>query len=245
MRKITIISASYNCCESIESTILSVITQDYAEIEYIIIDGGSTDGTVDIIKKYASYIYYWDSKPDKGLYDALNKGVRIATGEWIGILNCGDHFHSEHTISQMFEKDIPSDINIIYGNSVIVDGENKILRKPFPMTSNSIPPQYRHGASFIRNNIHKKYLYDISMSKKYRYALDYLHICTMFRAGLHFLYRDVTIVDYQKEGMSNHPWFNKYVRALSESGGHINLFFFLRLSIYIINAITEKVKNGL
>ena len=81
--KLSIITVSFNCVNEIEETILSVINQDYPNLEYIIIDGGSTDGTVDVIKKYESRLTYWKSEPDKGLYDAMNKGIMKATGEWV------------------------------------------------------------------------------------------------------------------------------------------------------------------
>ena len=78
---ISVVTVSYNAVATIEQTLLSVINQTYPNIEYIIIDGGSTDGTVDIIKKYADEIVYWISEPDKGIYDAMNKGIKKANGE--------------------------------------------------------------------------------------------------------------------------------------------------------------------
>lgn len=77
MLKISIITVSYNAAATIEQTILSVIRQDYPNIEYIVIDGGSTDGTVDMIRKYEDQIAYWVSEPDAGIYDAMNKGIRL------------------------------------------------------------------------------------------------------------------------------------------------------------------------
>jgi glycosyltransferase involved in cell wall biosynthesis len=89
---ISIITVVYNGKDTLEQTILSVINQTYSNIEYIIIDGGSMDGTVDIIKKYQDKIAYWVSEPDKGIYDAMNKGIEKATGELIGIINSDDWY---------------------------------------------------------------------------------------------------------------------------------------------------------
>ncbi|TYB33575.1 MAG: glycosyltransferase [Flexistipes sinusarabici] len=87
---ISIITVVFNGEEYLEETILSVINQTYPNVEYIIIDGGSTDGTVDIIKKYEHAIDYWVSEPDKGIYDAMNKGIKLLTGEWVNFMNAGD-----------------------------------------------------------------------------------------------------------------------------------------------------------
>ena len=86
--RISIVTVVYNGASTLEQTILSVLGQTYPHIEYIIIDGGSKDGTVDIIKKYQDRIAYWVSEPDEGIYDAMNKGIRHASGDWIYFLGC-------------------------------------------------------------------------------------------------------------------------------------------------------------
>ena len=106
--KLSIITVSLNNKDTIEQTIRSVLSQTYNNVEYIVIDGGSTDGTVDIIKKYEDKISYWVSESDKGIYDAMNKGIRKATGDIVGILNADDFYVDENVLEKVvkcFEKE--------------------------------------------------------------------------------------------------------------------------------------------
>lgn len=116
--KISIITVCYNAFNTLENTILSVINQDYGNIEYIIIDGGSTDGTVNIIKKYESQITYWISEPDKGIYDAMNKGIKIASGNWINFMNAGDTFIDNNILSRIGFDKLNENISYIYGDNL-------------------------------------------------------------------------------------------------------------------------------
>ena len=103
MLKISIITVSYNAAATIERTILSVIRQTYPHMEYIVIDGGSTDGTVDIIRKYEDQIAYWVSEPDQGIYDAMNKGIRRATGDYIYFLGADDWLRDDQVMQEVSE----------------------------------------------------------------------------------------------------------------------------------------------
>ena len=124
--KISIVTISYNIVSSIEKTILSVISQTYSNIEYIVIDGGSTDGTVDIIKKYSNKISYWVSERDKGIYDAMNKGIEAATGDWINFMNAGDLFFHNNVISEIIPF-LDNNVDIIYGDFEKLSDEDKVL----------------------------------------------------------------------------------------------------------------------
>lgn len=125
---ISVITVTYNAEAFIERTILSVLEQSYPDIEYLIIDGESTDGTMEVIKKYKDHHITWRSEADSGLYDAMNKGLRLATGDYVWFLNAGDTFHSATSVEEMVEsvpgKALP---DVIYGETAIVDEEGEFL----------------------------------------------------------------------------------------------------------------------
>jgi len=121
---LTVITVVFNDQENIESTIKSVINQSYENIEYIIVDGGSTDATLDIIRKYDDYIDYWSSEPDKGIYDAMNKGIALASGKWINFINSGDKMLFLDPVS--LEKAKSHCTSYFYN-----EDEHRIKRKPF------------------------------------------------------------------------------------------------------------------
>ena len=124
----SIITVTYNAGKVLEDTIQSVISQTYRNVEYIIVDGGSKDNTLEIIGKYSKHINKMVSEPDKGLYDAMNKGIRMATGDYLCFLNAGDKFHEKETLQQIAEtlkdKELP---DVIYGETAIVDEGGNFL----------------------------------------------------------------------------------------------------------------------
>lgn len=128
--KVTIITVTYNSAKYLEDCINSVINQQYADIEHIIVDGGSTDGTIDIIKKYKDHIAQWVSEKDDGMYDAINKGMRMATGDIIGTLNSDDTLSSPSVIDEIVKAFIEQKVDSVYGDLVYIDPENtqKIIR---------------------------------------------------------------------------------------------------------------------
>ena len=130
--KISIITVSYNAEYFIERTIKSVITQTYKNIEYIIVDGASTDNTVSIIRRYEPYLSRWISEKDKSHYDAMNKGLRIATGDYVWYMNAGDCIHDENTLENIISKSDHEDF--IYGDTIRVkeNGEQRGYHKQKP-----------------------------------------------------------------------------------------------------------------
>ncbi|MFH1369906.1 MAG: glycosyltransferase family 2 protein [Planctomycetota bacterium] len=125
--KVTIVTPSYNQAGYLEKTILSVLNQDYPDIEYIIIDGGSTDGSVDIIKRYQDRLAYWISEPDKGQSDAINKGFKRATGRIFNWLNSDDLLMPSAVKIAVYYLMNNSDVGIVYGNRITIDERGNFL----------------------------------------------------------------------------------------------------------------------
>lgn len=127
--KISIITVCYNAVQTIERCIKSVINQNYPNVEYIVVDGGSTDGTLVILNKYQAQISTLISEPDKGLYDAMNKGIALATGEVVGILNADDFFTNNTIINSIAQAFQISRADILYGDLDFVNADGKVVRK--------------------------------------------------------------------------------------------------------------------
>lgn len=197
--KFSIITINYNNKDGLEMTINSVLGQSFQDFEYIIIDGGSTDGSVEVIKKYASQIDYWVSEPDKGLYNAMNKGIRKATGNYLNFMNSGDTFHSASALETIAE--LHSDDDIIIGG-YYESGKG---------ISHTIPPQdvtlltllkytINHQATFIKKSLFDKRLYDesyhIMADAKFNFQSIILDNCSVK------ITKDI-IADYDTNGISS------------------------------------------
>ena len=197
---ISIITVSFNVVNEIEQTILSVINQTYSNIEYIIIDGGSTDGTIDIIKKYSNHISYWISEPDKGIYDAMNKGIEKASGSYINFMNAGDYFYSNNIIAEIAKVNLKNDI--IFGDTVICRNGQMQISKADPFYKYK---RLRHKMGFVHQSVFvktclaKQNLFDLN----YKLAADYNMIITLYRKGAIFYYIDLPIAYYDLNGVSS------------------------------------------
>lgn len=181
--KISIITVSFNSDKTIEDTLKSVVNQDYKDIEYIIIDGGSTDKTLDIVEQYKANIALVISEKDKGIYDAMNKGVARATGDVIGILNSDDFYVDHHVISKIAEE-FKASVDGVYADLVYVDPINteKITRtwhsgsyKQGAFLKGWMPP---HPTFFVRKSVYEKfgaYSLQLRSAADYEFMLRVIH----------------------------------------------------------------------
>ncbi|MVN20632.1 glycosyltransferase family 2 protein [Mucilaginibacter arboris] len=217
--KISVITVCYNAVSTIESSILSLLEQDYEDVEYIVIDGGSADGTVGVINRYLSHISYFSSEPDNGIYDALNKGIEHATGDVIGILHANDCFASQNvlsTIAQVFQS---KDVDAVYSDLIFYNDKGETVRKWKSATSKRLllelgwmPP---HPTLFIKKKIYDQYgNYRLDFGT----AADYELILRFFyRYRIKTGYVNLVFVKMLTGGLSNKS-------ILSHVRGNINDF---------------------
>ena len=201
--KVSVITVVFNAVNKIEDTIKSVLRQEYDNLEYIIIDGGSTDGTLDVIKRYRDKISVVISERDNGIYDAFNKGIKISTGEWIGIMNAGDAFASNDVLARIFVDGDGYDSDVIYGDAIAVDdGIESYAESADSVCDFDKGPVYRQGASFVRRLVHNKYLFDLSKKNQLEFALDYEQMYRMYRGGVSFRKVPFAVLKYELRGVS-------------------------------------------
>ena len=205
--KISIITVCYNSDKTLDKTIQSVLSQAYINVDYIIVDGGSKDTTIDIIKKYKSKIFKWVSEPDKGIYDALNKGVQLATGDVVGFLHSDDLLVDSKivsTIANQFEKE---NIDGVYGDLQYVDKNNigKIIRywKSCDFNSSLLKKGWMpaHPTLFLRKKVYDKYgRFDLA----YKISADYDFMLRILKDdSLKFTYLPKVITKMRLGGASN------------------------------------------
>ena len=199
---ISIITVVYNRVKTIEQTIKSVINQPYTNKEYIIIDGGSTDGTVDIIRKYSSHLSYWVSERDKGIFDAMNKGIGRAKGELIGIINADDWYEEDifQTISSQYKNT---------GYNQVIHGliRNFLDEEFYSMVGNSIRrlryDMIQHPTCFIPRKLYQTFgNYNISI----KHSADYDLILRFVNSGVKFSFIEKPLVNFRLGGDSSNIW---------------------------------------
>ncbi|MER0499366.1 glycosyltransferase family 2 protein [Aeromonas hydrophila] len=248
--KVSIITVCYNSEKTIEDTIRSVAGQTYKDIEYIIIDGGSTDQTNEIVKKYSDIVSVHISEKDNGLYDAMNKGIKLATGDIIGILNSDDFFVSDYSLAELMNGFFSPDVDAVYSDLVYVESANtnkvtrlyssKIFKKSLIKFGIMLP----HPTFYAKKCIYNNYgLYKLN----YRVAADFEFIarCVMNDITLH---RVPSITVKMREGgisSSGILWRIhqniEIVRACKENGISTNILFVaLKLPYKLFSLLTRK-----
>ena len=205
--KISIITVSFNSATTIQKTFNSLKNQTYSPIEYIVVDGNSTDGTQQLIKENQNFIDQWISEPDKGIYDGLNKGIAMATGEIIGFVHADDVLANSHVIEEIIATFKNQNCDGVYGDLHYVAATNteKVVRN---WTSKTFHPRLlkegwmpAHPTLYLKSKVYKTYgVFNTS----YKIAADYDFILRVFKQPeLHFMYLPRTIIKMRLGGASN------------------------------------------
>lgn len=246
MPKVSIITISYNSAATIEQTIQSVLSQSYTNIEYIIIDGGSTDGTIDIIQKYEKQITYWISESDKGISDAFNKGLKIATGEIIGILNSDDFYHKS-TVLLVVDAFLGNDtIGFVFGNMDFVDSLGRYVFTQlgdanYLKSINYTMPAIAHPTVFVKKTV---YLDVGFFATHLRTAMDYEFLLRVSIMGKRGYYLDSTLATMRLNGESDENYINGYKEVCS-----ISIYYgypvILALARFTFKTIKTFIRRGL
>lgn len=197
--KVTVVTVTYNCADSIEKTIKSVIEQEYVNIEYIIVDGMSKDSTLEIVEKYRDKIARIVSEKDEGIYDAMNKAISFASGDWILFMNSGDTFVDSHVVEKCFSCNL-DDYAAVYGSWYSVRN-NQLVHIPCNMPFWKSTKRYKgmgfsHQSVFVKLEWARKYKFDLS----YKCCADYNMIYSIFKDGGRFFCANIPIAIYDGIG---------------------------------------------
>ncbi len=242
--RISIITTTYNSASTIRDTLESVNAQTYPDIEHIIVDGASKDNTLDLVKKYGKRVSLIISEPDKGIYDAMNKGIKAATGDVIGILNSDDFFTSDDVISAIVFAFENNDIDAVYGDVHYVNPEN--LNKCIRYYSSAVfkPSLFKfgimpaHPSFYVKRSCYEKYgLYSLD----YKIASDFdLLIRFLYTHKIKYWYLKKDFVTMRTGGestrnLNNRMLINKEdLKACRKYGITTNIFMIMLKYLYKI-----------
>ena len=253
MKKVSIITVCYNSVKNIRKALESVNSQNYQNIEYIVIDGGSTDGTIEVIEEFSDRITKFVSEPDGGIYDALNKGIEISSGEVVAILHSDDEYCNKNVVSNVMNHMMDSKSEFCFSDAVIVDGSSgRILRYYMANYFNRwmfrigwMPP---HPTCFIEKSLFNEFgLYSIN----YKIAGDFdLLVRFFYGRKIRWSYLDQISIKMSGGGVSNSGWrskrliFNEISCSLKSNGiWSLSIFQLARYIIRMLEIII-KPKNG-
>lgn len=228
---LSIITIVLNDRVGFQLTMESVVNQTLTNYEYLVIDGGSTDGTQEAILKHASCITKWISEPDNGIYDAMNKGLSQANGTWILFLNAGDKFFAPHTLEHIFSSGLPEKSDVIFGDVIIKYQGLQKERKAGQLRHIHRGMQFSHQSCLIRTFLVKSEPFDPT----YTLTADYKLIYSLYFKGYRFTYHDKVISCITAGGISDTARmivlkeYERIVRSTSVSWMHSAYFSWMRM----------------
>ncbi|WP_236218426.1 glycosyltransferase family 2 protein [Pseudomonas rhodesiae] len=238
---ISIVTVVFNDVKNLQRTIDSISSQSYENLEHIVIDGFSWDGTLDVIKNNSS-IDYWLSEKDGGIYDAMNKGISAATGQWINFMNSGDVFFNSSVLSDVFNGDNFSGKEMIYGDVEVDYGEFKKIKKSGSISSLKQGMQFSHQSLFAARSLLAPMMFDVS----YRTAADYDFIIRAWRQGATFHYVNTVISSVSSGGVSDVRRVSSHQQRVKILNSSLDLSTFDKFKLWLQSVAifaSEKIRS--
>lgn len=230
--KISIVTVVRNSKNLLESTIKSVINQTYQNLEYIVIDGASNDGTIDVIKKYDKFITKWISEPDNGIYSAMNKGLSLATGDYVWFMNAGDEIYTPSVLEEVINSE--KDVDFYYGNELAINDSGSIIN--VPRENINWKNAFQFGAGDVRHQavIVKKFIAE-EFNEKYKSSGDIDWMIRVLKKSKKIFHYKKTLDKFLLEGFSSRHWVvSKYEYCKIIFKHHLYKSFFKILPKVII-----------
>jgi glycosyltransferase involved in cell wall biosynthesis len=250
MPKVSIITVTFNCRDLLIQTIENVFAQTFKDFEYIVIDGKSSDGTVDIIKNNQDKIFFWISEPDKGIYDAMNKGLKAATGEYVIFLNAGDTFYEPDTLSKIPFNKYP-EADVFYGETMILNQQQPLGLRQKKLPHNLTWKHFRNGMVVCHQSILVKREMAPVYDNSYKYAADIDWVLKVLKLSNETVFTGTIISDFIEGGFSSQKqkesWAERF-KIMRENFGLITTVLkhlqFLGTNLLMVAGIIPKYRKS-
>lgn len=232
---ITVITVCYNAFEELQRTLHSVFEQNYPCLEYIIVDGASIDGTSELLEQYKEHIDLLISERDRGIYDAMNKGLQLATSDYVCFMNAGDTFHSPDTLSEVFGQVDGAFPDVLYGETNIVDETGSFIRRRRLKAPSSLGfESFKQGMVVCHQSFYAKRaiapLYDL----RYKYSSDFDWCLKILRVGGKTMNTHLVLTDYLSEGATTRHRYASLIERARIMCKHYGLFQTVVAHVYFL-----------
>ena len=242
MYKVSIITVVRNDANGIQKTINSVRDQTYPNLEHVVIDGQSNDGTLEIINKNSAIIYKWISEPDNGLFDAMNKGLELVTGDWLIFMNSGHVFYNARTIANVFNSELIKNHDIIYGDVAYQFKFGDIIKRASAVSTLWKGMSFAHQSTFIKTRLFKQFKYNVN----YKFASDFDLFYNLYKSKYKFGYVNVVVSKRKSTGNTDSNIIKSTLERYrivkrEEHTVKINLYYILLVMKYMFRKLVPRL----
>lgn len=245
--KVSIVTVTFNCKDVVESTLLSVINQSYSDFEYIVVDGGSSDGTTEIIKRYQEWISYCVSEPDYGIFDAMNKALNHVSGDYVIFLNAGDRFVADYILFKVFNGKI-YDEDLLYGDVFVQNTLGYKLIKANSIYSQIVSAKdlVFKGQGFCHQSLFTKasLLKNIGFDLRFKLGADYDTTAKIYFSGnqkILYLGYPISVFDDRTGGASHNQTKKVLLERASMFSYKIGFYFYYKLMTYLVKQSSKSI----